>query len=188
MDDLREIGRSPDATQERENEIKGIKKFFGEKEAKLFADWGREITEQTLQESFLLYRIDLEKTKVHPLYGEAKIKRWLPAIEIFGRINVETLEPTYQVKGGILKKGFGLVTASVYVEHLEELGLVNRKSNNELVFGYKMGDFMEFKGQTFEIVDDGFSQIGNKYSWGGDRRFYVTIKGRETDEDIFKGR
>ena len=188
MTDFNEIGKKPEKFEEHENNLKGIRKFFGEKEAAFFHSAGREIVEGVLQESLLLYRIDLKKTQVHPLYGEAIQKRWLPEIEIFGRINVEVEDPSQQVKGGITKKGFGKLTAHIYIEHLEELNLVSRKSDNEIITGVKMGDFMGFKGQFYKIIDDGHGQISNQHSWGGDRKFYITVKGTEIDEDIFKGR
>ena len=188
MSDLNEIGKKPKKVEEHENNLKGINIFFGEKEADFFHSAGREITEQILKESFLLFRIDIQKTKTHKLYGEAIQKKWLPEIEIFGRINVEVEKPSYQVKGGITKKGFGKFTAHIYVEHLEELNLITRKSDNEIISGIKMGDFLEFKGQYYKIVDDGHSQISNQHSWGGDRKFYISIEAVEVDEDIFKAR
>jgi hypothetical protein len=188
MNNLNEIGKKTKTFNEHENNLKGIDKFFGEKEASFFHSAGREITEKILKESFLLYRIDLKKTKVHELYGESKVKRWLPEIEIFGRINVEDQSPSYHTKGGLIKKGMGEFTAHVYIEHLEELKLVTRKSDNEIMFGFRIGDFIGFKGQYYEIVDDGFSQISNKKSWGGDRRFYISIKAIEVDEDVFRAR
>jgi len=188
MADINEIGKKPEKFEEHENNLKGIRQFFGEKEAAFFHSAGREITETILQESFLLYRIDLNKTEVHPLYGEAIQKRWLPEIEIFGRINVEVEDPSQQVKGGITKKGLGKFTAHVYIEHLDELNLVTRKSDNEIITGVKMGDFMGFKGQFYKIIDDGHAQISNQHSWGGDRKYFITIKGVEVDEDVFKGR
>ena len=188
MSDINEIGKKPQKFEEHENNLKGINLFFGEKEAAFFHSAGREITEEILQESFLLYRLDLKKTKTHKLYGESKVKRWLPELEIFGRINVEVVDPTHHVKGGLVKKGMGHFTAHIYVEHLEELGLTNKKGDNELILGLKTGDFLGFKGQYYEIYDDGYAQISNKHSWAGDRRFYISIKGHEVDEDIFKAR
>ena len=61
MSDLTEIGRNPENFNSHEAVPKGIKLFFGEKEAKFFSNAGREVTEGILQESFLLYRIDLAK-------------------------------------------------------------------------------------------------------------------------------
>ena len=188
MENIDEIGKKSQKNTEHENNLKGINLFFGEKEASFFHSSGREITEEVLQESFLLYRIDLQKTKVHGLYGEAKIKRWKPEIEIFGRINVEVTDPSFHAKGGIVKKGMGAFTAHIYLEQLEELSLVERISDNEIVSGIKTGDFVAFKGQYYEIFDDGYAQITNKHSWAGDRRFYVTIKATEIDEDVFKAR
>jgi len=188
MSNLNEIGNKPETFQEHEAKPKGVKLFFGEKEADFFSKVGREVTEDILQESFLLYRIDLQKTNTHVLYGESKKKVWLPEIQIFGRINVEVTEPTYQAKKSIVKKGFGLITAHVYISQLEELNLVQKKGNSEYITGIKMGDFIAFKGQYYKITDDGYSQISNEYAWAGDRKFFITLKGTEVDEDIFKAR
>lgn len=189
MADLNEIGKNPENFNAHEAKPKGIRLFFGEKEANFFSRVGREITETILQESFLLYRIDLQKTQTHKLYAQAKKKVWLPEIQIFGRINVETEDPSYQIAGGIEKKGMGKFTAHVYIDQLEELGLINKTDGtNVIVSGIKMGHFIGYKGQFYKIVDDGYSQISNEFSWAGDRRFYLTIKGVEVDEDIFQGR
>ena len=119
----------------------------------------------------------------------AKRKVWLPEIQVFGRINVEVADPGYQVAGGLEKKGMGNFTAHVYFDHLEELGLITKEQGtNVIVSGVKMGHFIGFKGQFYKIIDDGYSQISNEFSWAGDRRFFITIKGVEVDEDVFQGR
>jgi len=188
MADLREIGKQQEDVNKLLNDTKGLKTFFSDKEAAFFTEAGREMTEQILQTSFLLFKIDLQKTKVHPLYGEAKIKHYLTPVEIFARINVEVTEPTYQTKGGLVKKGFGVLTAHIYIEQLRELDLIQRDDGNIIITKIKMGEYINYKGQYYEITDDGHSQINNQHSWAGDRRFYITIKGKEVDEDIMKGR
>lgn len=188
MSDINEIGQNPENLDSAEATPKGIQLFFGNKERNFFTNAGREITEGVLQESFLLYRIDLEKTRPD-FYNQAKKKVWLPEIQIFGRINVEVQEPKYATGGAIEKKGMGNLTAHVYLDHLEDLGLITKQQNtNVIVCGIKMGHFIGYKGQFYKIVDDGYSQISNEFSWGGDRRFYITIKGVEVDEDVFQGR
>lgn len=187
-DGIDEIGKNPENMDAAEAKPKGIELFFGTKEREFFTNAGREITEGILQESFLLYRIDLEKTRTD-FYGQSKKKVWLPEIEIFGRINVEVKDPEYHVKGAIEKKGMGNFTAHIYLNHLEELGLITKQQNtNTIVCGIKMGHFIGYKGQFYKIIDDGYSQISNEFSWGGDRRFFISIKGVEVDEDVFKGR
>jgi len=186
--DINEIGKNPENMDSSEAKPKGIKLFFGEKERNFFTNTGREVTEGIVQESFLLYRIDLEKTQPN-FYGQSKRKVWLPEIEIFGRINVEVKEPEYTVKGAVEKKGMGNLTAHVYLDTLEELGLITKQQNtNVIVSGIKMGHFIGYKGQFYKIVDDGYSQISNEFSWAGDRRFFITIKAVEVDEDVFQGR
>jgi hypothetical protein len=188
MADLNEIGNNPDNLNAADAKPIGIGLFFGDKERAFFTSAGREITEGVLQEHFLLYRIDLEKTQPN-FYGQAKKKVWLPEIEIFGRINVEVGKPSYSTKGAIEKKGMGNFIAHIYLDHLEGLGLITKQEGtNIIVSGIKSGHFIGYKGQFYKITNDGYSQISNEYSWGGDKRFFITIEGVEVDEDIFQGR
>ncbi len=156
---------------------KGISLFFGEKERKLFDNLGREIVNDILQESFILYRIDYNTTKTHKVYGEAKQKNYETPVEIYGRISVETDSPSFLAQGGLIKEGLGKFTAHVYLSHLEELGVTLR-----------MGDFVYYKTNYYKIIDNGASNIGNKYAWGSDKFFYVTIKGVEINSDVFQAR
>ncbi len=188
MSNIGEIDKNQEDVEKLLNDTKGIKSFFGDKEANFFTSAGREISENILQTSFLLFKIDLKKTKSHPLYGESKTKHYLPPIEIFGRINVEVINPSFHTKGGLVKKGFGELSAHIYIEHLRELNLIEKEKGNIIISKIKSGDYIGYKGQYYEITDDGHAQISNKHSWGGDRRFYITIKGKEVDEDIMKGR
>jgi len=188
MADINEIGKKQEDVQKLLNDVKGLKTFFSDKEAAFFTDAGRELTEGVLQTSFLLFKIDLNKTKVHALYAEAKVKHYLPPIEIFARINVEVLDPTYHTKGGLVKKGFGNLTAHIYIEQLRELDLMEKEEGNVIITKIKMGEYINYKGQYYEITDDGHAQINNQHSWAGDRRFYITVKAKEIDEDIMKGR
>lgn len=187
-EDLNNIGRKPNEVEDHNSTPKGVKLFFGQKEADLFSKMGREISEAWLQESFLLYRIDLEKTQVDELYGESKTKVYKEPIEVFGRINTESQDSSLHVPGGPIKKGHGNMFAHVYVEHLEELGLLLKENDQDLVFDVHIGDYLEFKGQYFRIIENGYAQINNEFSWAGDRRFYVTIKAIEVDEDQFDAR
>lgn len=188
MADINEIGNKPEGMNNAEAKPEGIGMFFTDKEANFFMSNGREITEKIVSEFFLLYRIDLEKTQPD-FYGQSKKKVFLPEIQIYGRINVETKSPEVMFKGGIEKKGMGNLTAHVYLSNLEELGLIEKRDNsNTIVSGIKMGHFIGYKGQFYKIVNDGYSQISNEFSWAGDRRFFITIEAVEVDEDIFKGR
>ena len=188
MADLNEINKKPQHEDEIFDAPKGIKLFLGDKDVAFLTSVGRELTESWLQESFLLYRIDLNKTKVHKIYGEAKFKVWREPVEIYGRINVEVEEPKFHTQGGMLKRGMGKMKASMYLDHLEEIGLVKQKDGQYIELDLKTGDFIMFKNQYYEIKDDGFAQIANQYSYGGDRRFSLTITAVEVDEDRFRAR
>ena len=82
----------------------------------------------------------------------------------------------------------GEFTAHVYIEQLRELGMIEMENGNTLVYDMREGDFIAFKGQYYKIYDNGFSNITNKNSWAGDRRFYLTVKAIEIDEDVFRAR
>ena len=169
--------KKPNEAKELDNSQKGIQKFFGEKERRFFESSGREITEEILQESFILYRMDYKRTRTHDLYGEAKKKVYLDPVEVFGRINVEAQSPNYIAPGGLIRKGYGNITASIYVSQLDELDAEIR-----------MGDFVYHKGNYYEVTDDGGSNVDNKHSWGGDKLFSITVMAVEVNSDVFNAR
>ena len=51
-----------------------------------------------------------------------------------------------------------------------------------------MGDFLYHKGNYYEVIDDGSSNIDNKHSWGGDKLFSITIMAIEVNSDVFNAR
>ena len=185
--DINEIQGQPQEQEEHEALPKGIGLFLGDEDVKFMSAVGREMVEDILSESFILYRVDMRKT-VPNFYGEAKRKVYKDPIQVFGRLDIESTAPGQQTPGGIMKRGVGTMTASVYLEHLVEIGLLIKKDGQHLQLDLKVGDFIMFKGQYFEIKDDGFSQLNNEYSYGGDRRFALIIKAVEVDEDKFKAR
>jgi hypothetical protein len=167
----------PEEAKQLDINKKGIKLFFGEKERRLLDGMGREIVNDILLESFLLYRIDYRTTKTHRVYGEAKQKVYEAPTEIFGRVTVETDSPSYFAPGGLIREGLGKFTAHVYLTHLEELGV-----------NIRMGDFIYHKGNYYEIIDNGASDINNKFAFGSDKFFYITIKAVEVNSDVFQAR
>jgi len=166
-----EEAKALDASQD------GIGLFFGEEDRRLLLEYSEEISNTILRESFILYRIDYKTTKTHKLYGESMMKNYLPPIQIFGRINVESESPNYMGTGGLIREGLGLLTAHVLLHHLEELGAE-----------IQMGDFIYHKTNFYEVIDNGASNIGNEFAFGGDKLFYKTIKGVEVNSDVFQGR
>lgn len=183
--DLRGIQRPRDA-EENFGKEDGIDLFFGEAEASFFDQAGKEMTVNILKESFILYRVDLRMTNTHALYGESIQKEYKDTVEVFGRINVEVDAPSMRTSAGISKQGMGQMTASMHLSHLQEVGILE-KEGNDISIDMKKGDFIAFKGQYYEIWDDGHSQIANQYSYAGDRRAFLTIKAKEVDRDVFNG-
>jgi len=144
-DDLNDIGRKPQEVEDHNSTQKGVRMFFGKEEAELFSSLGREITEGWLQESFLLYRIDLQQTSVHPLYGETKHKVYKESVEVFGRINTQSEDTTMHIDGGPIKRGHATMEAHLYLEHLQELGLVVLENDQDVVMDLKWGTTWNLK-------------------------------------------
>lgn len=186
MSDFNEIGGQPQEQNEHERP-KGIHIFLTDKNAAYLSRMGRQLTESILNESFILYRVDMTKT-VPNFYGESKRKVYKDPVEIWGRIGIESEPVSQQTAGGIMKRNVGTMNAHVYLDHLDEKGLLIRRDGQHMQLDLKVGDFIMFKGQYFMIVDDGFSQLDNQFSYGGDRRFTISIKANEVDEDKFKAR
>jgi len=176
-DFLNENNRKPEEAKEQDAIKKGISLFLGDKEQRFLDSVGREISNDILKESFILYRIDYKTTRTHELYGESKKKQYLPPVEVFGLINVEADAPEYYAPGGVIKKGFGKITAEVYNSHLAELGVE-----------IKMGNYMYHKGHYYEVINDGASDISNQHAYAGDRLFYIKIVGVRVTSDVFSAR
>jgi len=174
---LRRDDKKTEEAKKLDTSQKGIDLFFGDKERTFFENAGKEITIGILQESFILYRIDNKRTKTHKLYGESKKKEYLDPVEVFGRINVESSGPEFFTKGGVTRKRFAKIEAHIYLSHLEELGAT-----------IKNGDYAYHKGNYYEIIDDGSANIGNEFAFGGDKLFYITVKGVEVNGDVFKAK
>ena len=168
--------QKPQEAKDQDLSRKGLDLFFTEKERSFSDSVGRENV-GVLKESFILYRIDYKRTNTHKLYGESKRKAYLTPVETFGRINVEVDSPEYMTPGGILKKGYGKITAAVFRTHLDELDVNPR-----------IGDYMYFKGHFYEIVDDGSANIGNKQAYAGDIAFSIKLVGVRVKKDVFNAK
>jgi len=172
-----ENSQKPEEASNLDAKQDGIGLFLTDKERKQILKWGQELVHDVLREPFILYRIDYKTTKTHRLYGEALIKNYLPPVEILGRINVEVEDPSHLAPGGLLRQGLGILTADVYLHHLEEREVEIR-----------MGDYIYHKSNFYEIINDGSSNISNEYALGGDKLFFITIKAVEVNTDVFQAR
>lgn len=176
--------QNKDAEQQRhESQKRTSRLFFGEKEYRLFQSLGRELTENFVGSSVLLYIVDKENTQSN-FYGEAKVKKIKNVYELVGLVNVETVEDEMYNETTFVKRGIGKLTFYVYLEQLEENGLIEYQDNNNVVFLYKLGDFIKYRGQVFEIINDGYSQLGNRHFFAADYRYYVKIEAIEVDENV----
>ena len=76
-------------------------KFISERDVQFFKGIAREIVDEVIQNTIVLFKVNLNETMVN-IYGESLNKTWQPGVEIFALINKEPESARYE--------GFGLDT------------------------------------------------------------------------------
>lgn len=111
-------------------------KFISERDVQFFKGIAREIVDEVIQNTIVLFKINLNETKVN-IYGESLNKTWHPGVEIFALINKEPESPNYE--------GFGVnIRQSISFKldrwMLEEKGIYP-----------EVGDIINFNESYYEI-------------------------------------
>jgi hypothetical protein len=111
-------------------------KFISERDVQFFKGIAREIVDEVIQNTIVLFKINLNETKVN-IYGESLNKTWHPGVEIFALINKEPESPNYE--------GFGVnIRQSISFKldrwMLEEKGIYP-----------EIGDIINFNESYYEI-------------------------------------
>jgi len=70
-------------------------KFISERDVAFFKGLAREIVDDVIQNAIVLFKINLNETKVN-LYGESINKTWHPGAELYALINKESESSTYE--------------------------------------------------------------------------------------------
>ena len=70
-------------------------KFISERDVAFFKGLAREIVDDIVQNTIVLFKINLNETKVN-LYGESINKTWHPGVELYALINKESESSTYE--------------------------------------------------------------------------------------------
>jgi hypothetical protein len=65
-------------------------KFISDRDVRFFKGIARELVDDVIQNTVVLFKIDLSETRVN-LYGESVNKQWHPGVELYALINKETL-------------------------------------------------------------------------------------------------
>jgi hypothetical protein len=163
--------------------ITRISKFFGEKDFQLNLSMGEEWLLGDMNFTVVLYRVDRSKTNQDDVYGESLTNSisFLPPVEVKGYLKIEA--PTQPEFGSsrLTQTEPGNMTFSVYLHHLEELGI-------QIQYGDYIGYAeTESRMRYYTVADDSRIISDNKHTYGGYKPFYRTFICTPVSEDEFKG-
>lgn len=163
--------------------ITRLSKFFSKDDFDLHMELGQEYLHGDLNMKLVLYRVDRTKSKKDDLYSEAGKDEvvYFPPVEFNGLVRVE--EPTNKAYNSGLARYLepGNINVSVYIAHLEELGI-------DINYGDYIG-YPESEGRIryYTVVNNGKVVADNKHSHFGFRPSYRTIVCAPTQENEFRG-
>ena len=163
--------------------ITRLNKFFAEQDFNLELAMGEEWLLGDMNFTWVLYRVDRQKTNSDDVYGEALSDaiQFLPPVEFKGYVKVEA--PTNSDMGGsrIYQTEPGNLQVSVYQKSLVELDI-------EINLGDYIGYYeTETRVRYYSVVDDGRVVSDNKHTYGGYKPYYRTIIAAPANENEFRG-
>lgn len=162
------------------------RKFFGNEDFNLEIGFAKEYMEHDANQTVILYRVDLSKTKVNDIYNEASKDgiRFLPPIEI--PVVYEISESEMKVYDSKKQKGIysqsGRLTFSVLISTLEEY-------NCDISRGDYIGVQVDPAHRLYyTVTDDGrVASTANRYSMFGTVPFARKIECSIVDISEFEG-
>lgn len=170
----------------RKNPIKRNHKFFGRDEYNLEMEFAYEYMEQDANQTIILYRVDLSKTKVNDIYKEADKDaiRYLPPVEVPCVYEIQEAEQQSYDKNkmkGLYAKP-GKLIFSVLLKTMDELGIDIRRGD------YVGIDIDEQTRFYWTVTNDGrVGMTANKNTIYGVRPYFRTIECAPADNIEFNG-
>ena len=162
------------------------RKFFGNEDFDLEMGFATEYLEQDANQTIILYRVDLDKTKVNDIYVESKKDaiRFLTPIEL--PVVYEIADSELKSYDKTRQKGIyaqtGKLTFSVLLTTLEEYNC--DISRGDYIGVQVSSDHREY----FVVTDDGrVKSMSNRMSLYGTKPFARTITASQVDENEFNG-
>ena len=122
-------------------------KFISDRDVSFFKGIAREVVDDVVQNTCVLYKINLIDTKIN-LYGEATNKTWHSGVELYVLINKETQGSAYE--------GFGTDRTQMVEFRFDRFACEEKNSYPEI------GDVIYFDDVYYEI--DNTSEV--QYSGG----------------------
>lgn len=170
----------------RKNPIKRNNMFFSESDFDLEIGLARDYMEQDMNQTVVLFEVDLSKTNANDIYHEASKKniRFKTPVELTVRYEISNAEMRSYDKSnnkGVYSKP-GTLSFTVLLSTLEE---VQRD--------IKRGDYIGVQVTQdemiyFTVFDDGkVSSYSNEYTLYGTKPFFRNIKCNYVDPSEFEG-
>lgn len=126
------------------------------------------------------YRIDVLKSKVDDLYGEAKPsdKKFFSVVEFHVMLDIEDGDTQYFGEDGLPRNDSGPLTFGIYLKEIEE------KKTDIMRGSYVSFNFSGTKERFFEIVEaDNVSDITSR-TIGGYKPYWKRIVANPVKEDV----
>ena len=158
-----------------------LNKWFTEEDYNLEVELGREWLEGDLNIIVVLFRIDLNKTIVDDLYGEAKAheKHYHPPVELRVKIDIDESTTSYDVLKVSSRESQPKLIFSIFTQQLEEK---NTEVSRGDIIGYNDG----VKGvRYFEVFDANYTNISNNRTIMGYKSYWRKISCIMIDKDVF---
>jgi hypothetical protein len=163
--------------------ITRLNKFWSQNDFDFNVSVGQEYLHGDINMKLVLYRVDRQKTDTDNVYAEVgkdQVK-YFPPIEFNALVRVE--EPKNEsYKNGIVRRiEPGNMVLSVYIQHLNELGVEIRYGD---FIGYpETEDTMRY----YTVSNDGKVTSDNKHNMFGYKPYYRTITCVPAQESEFRG-
>ena len=126
-------------------------KFLLGRDIELFKSIAREVVDDVVQNTIVLFKINMNETKVN-IYGEAMNKTWYPGVQVYALIDKEPESARYE--------GFGLDTDQNVTFKLDRWMLEEKGIYPEV------GDIINWNSGYFEIDNTNEIQLvgGQSYN------------------------
>lgn len=166
--------------------IKRNTKFFGVEDFELELEFAKEYLEQDANQTIILYRVDLSKTKVNDVYKEAQKDaiRFLPPIE---------LPVIYEIDDAELKSYGNNIQKGVYVQTGKLKFSVLNSTLEEYGCDISRGDYIGVQidsshREYFTVTNDGrVGSMANKFTMYGKIPYARQIECASVDSNEFNG-
>jgi hypothetical protein len=163
--------------------ITRLGKFFSQDDFDINIQMGQEYLHGDLNMKLVLYRVDRLKTDTDDVYAEAGMDeiKYFPPVEFNALVKIDEPKNNTYKSGMVRYNEPGNLTLSVYITHLQELGIDIRYGD---FIGYQDS---EEKVRYYTVSNDGKVTSDNKHKMFGYKPHYRTIVCVPAQETEFRG-